>query len=76
MPKPRSRPARRKPALVVLPDVIKPIIPILVKPIVKPVIERLDSHEKLLHEVKAALDIQFKRIAAIQAQLDHLVAKR
>ena len=34
------------------------------------------SHEDLLQDVKATLDIQFRRIAAIQAQLDLLLAGR
>jgi hypothetical protein len=46
----------------------------LLKPAVEPVIERLDRHEKLLAEVKAALDVQFKRTAEIQARLDILIA--
>jgi hypothetical protein len=46
------------------------------KPLVEPVVARLDRHEQLLLDLKSALDIQFKRIAAIQAQLDHLIAKK
>jgi hypothetical protein len=42
----------------------------LLKPVVDPVIERLDRTEKLVLEMKAALDVQFKRTAEIQAQLD------
>jgi hypothetical protein len=53
---------------------IEPLIKPLLKPVVEPVIERLDRSEKLLRELKAALDIQFKRIAQIQAQLDILAA--
>jgi hypothetical protein len=37
------------------------------------VLARLDTHERLLSEVKSALDIQFTRIAEIQAQLDQLL---
>jgi hypothetical protein len=47
----------------------------LLKPVVEPVIERLERTEKLLIEMKAALDVQFKRTAEIQAQLDVLVAR-
>ncbi len=49
---------------------IEPVI----RPVVEPVLTRLDRHEKLLEELKAALEIQFKRTAAIQAQLDQLLA--
>lgn len=47
----------------------------LLKPVVEPVIERLDGHEKLLLEIKTALDVQFKRTAEMQAQLDMLAAR-
>ena len=50
--------------------VLKPVL----KPIIEPVVVRLDKHEELLHGVKAALDVQFQRIAALQAQMDHLIA--
>ena len=49
---------------------LKPVL----KPIIEPVVERLDRHENLLHELKNSLDVQFQRIAALQAQMDHLVA--
>jgi SRSO17 transposase len=49
---------------------IKPLIELLVEP----VLERLDRHEALLTEMKRALDIQFKRTAEVQAQLDKLTA--
>ena len=52
------------------------MIPALVNPIVEPVVDRLDRHEELLLELKSALDVQFRRIAAIQAQLDQLLATR
>jgi hypothetical protein len=48
----------------------------LVKPIVKPVLERLDKHEEILLGLRDALDVQFKRIAQIQAQLDQLIAAK
>ena len=61
-----------KPRPPVIPELraIKPLI----KPIVEPVLQRLDRHEELLEELKAALDVQFKRTAEIQAQVDRLVA--
>jgi hypothetical protein len=46
----------------------------VIKPIVAPVVSRLDRHEELLLELKSALDIQLRRIGAIQAQIDHLIA--
>jgi hypothetical protein len=57
-----------------------PLVPIsklrpLLKPVVEPVIERLERHEKLLLEMKTALEVQFKRTAEIQAQLDVIVAR-
>jgi hypothetical protein len=48
----------------------------ILKPIIMPVVQRLDRHEQLLLDLKAALDVQFQRIAAIQAQLDQMMAKR
>jgi hypothetical protein len=54
---------------------IAPVIEPLIKPLVEPVMIRLDRHEKLLEEMKDALAVQFKRTAAIQAQLDILVAR-
>ena len=53
---------------------IKPLIKPLVEPLVEPVLERLDRHEELLTELKEALDIQFKRTAEVQAQLDKITA--
>jgi hypothetical protein len=52
---------------------LKPLIPAVVKPVVKPVMQRLDRHEELLLALKASLDVQFQRIASIQAQLDALI---
>jgi len=49
---------------------IKPLI----EPLVEPVLERLDRHEELLTELKQALEIQFKRTADVQAQLDKITA--
>jgi hypothetical protein len=49
---------------------LKPVL----QPIIKPVVERLDKHEELLVAMKGTLDVQFRRIAAMQAQLDHLIA--
>lgn len=68
---------RPRPTLVpakALVAALKPLIPVVVKPVVAPVLERLDQHEELLLSMKAVLDVQFKRIAAIQAQLDDMVA--
>ena len=53
---------------------LAPVIKPLLEPVVEPVLDRLDRQEKLLEEVKAALDVQFKRTAAIQAQLDRVMA--
>ncbi len=39
------------------------------------ILDRLDKHEQMLADLKDALDIQFKRIAEIQAQLDLLAAR-
>jgi hypothetical protein len=36
---------------------------------------RLADIENAIHDIRATLDVQFKRIAAVQAQLDHLAAK-
>jgi hypothetical protein len=38
------------------------------------VLRKLESHERSLADVRSALDIQFKRIAEIQAQLDIILA--
>ena len=43
------------------------IIPPLVKPIVEPVVKRLDRHEQLLLDMKSTMDVQFTRIAEMQA---------
>lgn len=69
-PVPQKRPSRAAPPLRQLAPVIKPLL----APVVEPVLARLDRHEQLLTELKAALEVQFKRTAAIQAQLDQLVA--
>jgi hypothetical protein len=37
--------------------------------------ERLEQLEATLHTIELTLDIQFKRIAALQAEVDHLAAK-
>jgi hypothetical protein len=52
---------------------VKALAPVI-KPLVEPVMTRLDRVEKLLEEMKTAADLQFKRSAAMQAQIDHLVA--
>jgi hypothetical protein len=38
-------------------------------------LDRLARIEAALDEMRITLDVQFKRIAAVQAQLDHLAAK-
>ena len=68
---PPKRPAK-PPAISA--HALAPVIKPLLEPVVEPVLTRLDRHEKLLEEVKTALDVQFKRTAAIQAQLDQLAA--
>jgi len=64
--------ARPKPPQTIL-AALKPLIPAVVKPVVEPVVDRLDRHEELLLSLKASLDVQFQRIAAIQAQIDTLL---
>ena len=60
---------------------LKPVL----KPLVEPVLTRLERQERLLKEltatqdrllgeVTAKFDLQFKRTATIQAQLDRLIA--
>lgn len=73
MPPKRRAPPRRKPTDTVL-AALKPLIPAVVTPVVKPVVDRLDRHESILLELKSALAVQFQRIAAIQAHLDILLA--
>ena len=41
---------------------------------IEPVVRRLDKHETLLIDMKKVLDVQFHRIATMQAQLDQLLA--
>ena len=62
---PAKRSASASPAIQ-----LKPII----EPLVQPVLERLDRHEELLAELKEALEVQFKRTAEVQAQLDRITA--
>ena len=62
---PAKRPARAAPAIQLKP---------LIQPLVKPVLERLDRHEELLTELRDALEVQFKRTAEVQAQLDRITA--
>ena len=57
-----------------LEPVIRPFGKPLTKPLVGPVLSRLDAHEKLLQDLKAALDTQVDRTKSIQAQLDELLA--
>jgi hypothetical protein len=63
-------PAKHRRPATPIQQQIKPVL----KPIVEPVLERLDRHEQLLDELKASLDIQFKRTAALQVQLDRILA--
>jgi hypothetical protein len=65
--------SRRAPATRPTNATLPKIAPML-KPLVEPVLIRLDRHEQLLEGVRAALDVQFQRTAAIQAQLDLLIA--
>ena len=51
---------------------IRALKPVL-RPIIRPVVERLDKHEELLRVMKHKLDVQFQRIAAMQAQMDILL---
>jgi len=37
--------------------------------------DRLLAVETTIHDVQEFIDLQFKRIAAIQAQLDHIAAR-
>jgi hypothetical protein len=37
---------------------------------------RMMALENAINEIRGILDIQFKRIAAMQAELDHLTAKK
>jgi hypothetical protein len=62
---PAKRPARSASAIQLKP---------LIAPLVEPVLQRLDRHEDLLTEMKEALEIQFKRTADVQAQLDRITA--
>ena len=66
---PEAVPKRRSTDLPEDPDMAA-----VLEPLVEPVLERLDRHERILEELKTALDVQFKRTAAIQAQLDLLLA--
>lgn len=68
-------PAKRNPPPAVPVTRLKPLLKPLLKPVVEPVLDRLDRQEKLLQELKMALEVQFKRTAAIQAQLDQIVAR-
>ena len=72
MPTKRPRRTLLFPAKEIAP-VLKPLIKPLLKPVVESVLSRLDRHEALLQELKDALDIQFKRTAEIQGQLDRLL---
>ena len=53
--------------------VLAEIAPLL-QPVVAPVLSQLDRHAEMLEEIRQALQVQFKRTAQIQAQLDKLIA--
>ena len=72
--RPGSRTPRSQPSQAVL-EALRPILPDVMSPVVEPVVERLDRQGELLLDLKAALDVQFQRIDAIQAQLDTLIAQ-
>jgi hypothetical protein len=69
------------------PPGLKPALKPLIQPLVEPVLTQLGRHERLLKELAAdqgrtarlleevttKLDVQFKRTAAIQAQLDQVI---
>jgi len=44
------------------------------RPVIAPVVARLDYHERLLRDLKRASEIQIARIAQMQVQLDRLIA--
>lgn len=66
--------AKRRPTRAASSELL-PLITPLLQPVVEPVLERLDRNEQLLLELKAGLDVQFRRTAQIQAQLDVLIAR-
>lgn len=66
-------PAKRPVAVPV--EALAPVLKPVLEPIVEPVVERLGRLEKAVLEVREGLDIQFKRTAAMQAQLDRLLAE-
>jgi len=74
LPPKRSRDKVPKAALAALKPLLKPLLPTVIAPVVEPVVQRLDRHEELLLSLQASLDVQFQRIAAMQAQLDMLIA--
>ena len=41
----------------------------------KPTPDRLSAVEMAIRDMQELIDLQFKRIAAIQAQLDHIAAR-
>ena len=66
MPTKKRRPSR--------PTAVLTEIAPLLKPVVAPVLSQLERHAELLDEIRDALQVQFKRTAQIQAQLDKLIA--
>ena len=47
--------------------------PTLTNRLLQPVLTRLERHESLLEEIRQSLQIQFRRTAEVQAQLDKLI---
>lgn len=64
-------PTKRRPIAAVPVEELAPVL----KPVLKPVVHRLDRLEKTVLEMREALEVQFKRTAAIQGQLDRLLAE-
>ena len=51
------------------------LTPAVIKPVVQPVLKRLDRHEELPAELRETLRVQFERIAQLQVQLDRIANK-
>lgn len=64
-------PTRRRPIAAVPVEELAPAF----EPVIEPVVERLGRLEKVVLDIREALDVQFKRTAAMQAQLDRLLAE-
>lgn len=68
-------PTKRRTIAAVPVEELVPVLKPALEPVIEPVVERLDKLEKTVLEIKEELDVQFKRTAAIQAQLDRLLAE-